>query len=575
MAGVAAAGAGAPATAPPASVGRAARTGGRLPALLVGLCAAGPVIASTARAIADGWVPAGDQANIAVRAHDVLGPRTPLLGLHSDVSELIHHSVYSLGPMLFWLLALPVRVSGSWSLALTMGVLNTACVVGSVVLARRRGGAPLMLLFALALVLMQRSLPTEALHDVWNPSAGLFPFTLLLFLAWGLACGEHRLLPAAVLALSFASQAQLTYALPSLAIFAVGIAGLAVSLRRPREGRVWPWVLAAVVVAGACWAPPLIDELEGNPGNITELLRAERANHSTLGEPAGRNAVILAVGVMPWWTSDPSSPWEHKREVLASPGGTKRLSTLLVLLGLVAMVAVGLAAREARTWSAGLIGLALCACIGAVAASTPTLPVLAATLGYTLWWASPAGMFVWVVLAWSALRLLASLPAVRRLSARYPGARSRSLLAAGAGACIAVTALAAAVATGERPDEHLQEYAPVSALNRVLQRLPAHSTVLLTGALGDSTFRFKMAARLALVRHGVHPVSPGTDTRLGQWYDLDHRRYRCTVYVQDGVSAPVRGAGRLAALDYAGKPIGVWVYPAGCPAFSAGPRASA
>jgi hypothetical protein len=89
--------------------------------LAVGLCAAGPVLASTLRALIHGWLPAGDQAIIATRAYDVLTTRTPLVGQHSDAGALIHHVVYSPGPMLYWLLALPVRLASPWALSRSPG----------------------------------------------------------------------------------------------------------------------------------------------------------------------------------------------------------------------------------------------------------------------------------------------------------------------------------------------------------------------------------------------------------------------------------------------------------------------
>ena len=63
---------------------------------------------------------------------------------------------------------------------------------------------------AAAIGLMCQSLSSESLHDVWNPAAGLFPFLLLCFLCWSLACGEHRLLPLTVLVASFVTQTHLT-----------------------------------------------------------------------------------------------------------------------------------------------------------------------------------------------------------------------------------------------------------------------------------------------------------------------------------------------------------------------------
>ena len=99
-------------------------------ALALGLCAAVPVIAATVQALVDGWLPAGDQANIATRAYDVFTSRSSLVGLHSDASAAINHDVYSLGPMLFWLLSLPARLASPGWMTLTMGLVNAASIVG-------------------------------------------------------------------------------------------------------------------------------------------------------------------------------------------------------------------------------------------------------------------------------------------------------------------------------------------------------------------------------------------------------------------------------------------------------------
>jgi hypothetical protein len=568
----------------------------------VGLCAAVPVIAATARALSAGWLPAGDQANIAVRAFDVLTSRTPLVGLHSDVSAVTHQAVYSLGPMLFWLLALPAHYGSPGTLVLTMALLNGASIVGVVVLARRRGGRVLMFITAAAVVLMARSLAPEVLHDVWNPSAGLFPFTLLIFLCWSLACGEYRLLPLTVLVASFVVQCQLAFVPPCLGLLAVGLVGLGLSLRssrddsrarpragsraQPRSGRrgVWRWALAALLVAAVCWTPPLIDQIQGNPGNLTAVLRTVKANPPTLGAGVGWHAVVRAIGVPPWWLRNPASPWERKHEVRASSGTVATVSTVLILLALLALAVAGVLRRQAELWAGALIALALCAGLAAVAASTPSMRVLAETLGYTMWWGSPAGMFVWVMVGWGTLATLADVGLLRW---RAPE------LASLAGAAV-LAGVATVVGVSERPDYHRPEYRPLSAVYSGLQQgIPTRRTVLLIGSLGNETFRFKMAARFALVRRGIRPLSPGKDVRLGGWYEEDHRRYDCVVYVKDGTarpaapSRPARQSSRaspagparppspggaaslLASVNFdeggAPHPVTVWSAPAGCP----------
>ncbi|HEV3283002.1 MAG TPA: hypothetical protein VG010_02260 [Solirubrobacteraceae bacterium] len=543
---------------------------GLLLALALGLFAAGPVIAATLHGLIDGWLPAGDQANIATRAHDVFTSRSSLVGLHSDASAAINRDVYSLGPMLFWLLAVPARLGSPGWMTLAIGVVNSAAIIGSVVLARRRGGTTLMFITAVALILMARSLAPEVLHDIWNPSAGLFPFTLLIFLCWSLACGEYRLLPLTALVVSFVVQCQLAFVPPCLGLLAVGLGGLAVSLRkaagarraRParRGRRVWPWLAAALVVAVACWTPPAIDQIRGKPGNVTNVIRAATANTPKLGPSVGWNAVVRAVGVPPWWLRNPASPWNRKYEVRTSSSALATATAVLMLLALAVIAAAGVLRRRPELWAGALIALMLCAGLYATAASTPTKRVLAETLGYTMWWASPAGMFVWVMIGWSAVSML--------LERRVPRFRLPALAAA-AGA-VAVAGVALAVALTQSADYHLPEYKPVAKIYAGLGRgVPARRTVLLLAYLDNRTFRFKMAARFALVRRGIHPVSPGIDVRLGSWYSLDHRRYDCTVYVKDGAASPGHRATRVGRFNFedgtGSYPVSVWVSPAGCP----------
>lgn len=491
------------------------------------------------------------------------------MGLHSDVSALTHHAVYSLGPMLFWLLALPARVASPSSLAFTMGLVNTAAIVGVIVLARRRGGRTLMFATALAVVLTSRSLAPEVLHDVWNPSAGLFPFTLLIFLCWSLGCGEYRLLPLAVLVASFVAQCQLAFLPPSLGVLVIGMAGLGFSLRSSRiglgagagrPGGAGRWALAALLVAVVCWTPPAIDQIKGRPGNLTAAVRAAEANSSTLGAAVGWHAVVLAVGVRPWWLRNPASPFERKNEVRAAPSALATVSTALALCALLIVAAVGFLRRRTDLWVGALIAVSLCVGLAALAASTPATRLLSATLGYTMWFGSPAGMFVWVVLAWAPVAIFAERGRVlpRRVSPALASA-----VAIGAVACAGV-----AVGVAERPDEHLNEYRPLGVILSALDRaVPSGRTVQLIGSLGNATFRFKMAARFALVEHGVRPISPGTDTRVGSWYELDHLRYDCTVYITDGTAPLSHSAALLASVAYGGSyRVSAWLAPAGCPA---------
>src|SRR5580704_18213130 len=212
------------------------------PPVAAGLAAAIPVLVSTANAADAGWVPAGDDGIIATRGWDVLSAHTPLVGQYSEAGRVIHGQVmHSPGPMLYWLIALPARFGSVTSLAVTMGVVNTLAIIGCVLLARRRGGAVLMFGTAIGIALMCQSLPTESLHDIWNPAAGLFPFLLLIFLAWSIACGDARLLPLALLDASYVTQTHLMYAAPTAVLLVVGCGGLLLGwLERRRRLRAEP-----------------------------------------------------------------------------------------------------------------------------------------------------------------------------------------------------------------------------------------------------------------------------------------------------------------------------------------------
>src|SRR5262249_28180382 len=248
-------------------------------------------------------------------------------------------------PMLFWLLALPARFGSPTSLAWTMGAVNTLAIVGSVALARRRGGVVLMFASAIAIALMCQSLAAETFHDVWNPSAGPFPFTVLILLCWWLACGDYRLLPLVALVASFVVQAHLMYLPATVGLVAVGLGGLTASVisgarrraawqrpmapaleppsedgtapptdegptaigsprQRPRgraltrrvRGSLVRWGIATVLVLAFCWSAPIVDQIANRPGNLTLVVDTATQSKPRLGADGGWHAVVRAVG---------------------------------------------------------------------------------------------------------------------------------------------------------------------------------------------------------------------------------------------------------------------------------------
>src|SRR5205814_5618206 len=103
-------------------------------------------------------------------------------------------------------------------------------------------------------------------------------------------------------------------------------------------------------------------------------------------------------------------------DVARRPTTGSQVTAALVLVGLALAAAGGILQRRTNVAAPAMTGLALCGALTLVAADTPTRPILMKSIGYTLWWGSPAGMFAWLVLGWSALTLTAPrLPALARL----------------------------------------------------------------------------------------------------------------------------------------------------------------
>jgi len=335
--------------------------------------------------VRDHWEPGADQGIIATRAYDVLSSHTPLDGQYSLAGNVTGQVTHGLGPMLYWLIALPARFGSPDAITITMGAVNTLAIVGAVALARRRGGLVLMFAAAIAIALMCRSLAAETFHDVWNPSAGLFPFLLLIFLCWWVACGEHRLLPVTVLVASFVVQAHLMYLPPTAGLLAVAAVGLIVSKRghliAPGR-RTFALALATVLVAAACWVAPAIDELDHRPGNLTLVVRSATAHAQTLGASAGWHATAHAIGWMPWWLHQPANRWTRN---VALPAATIRTRTAIALLAALLVAATaGALRRRGDVTAAAAIGLVMSVALALEASHTPLPRVLSATLGYTM-----------------------------------------------------------------------------------------------------------------------------------------------------------------------------------------------
>jgi hypothetical protein len=500
----------------------------------VGMAASLPVVVATVRALVAGWMPLGDQGIIATRAYDVLTTHGPLLGQYSEASTVTGQPTYSPGPLLYWLLALPARIGAPASLTLTVALVNVACIIGAVALARRRGGDVLMVLTGVAIALMCVSLSAESLHGIFNPSAALFPFLLLVFLCWSVSCGDAGLLAPTVLVASFVVQCHLGYVAPAAGMLGVALVGLWLPRRRERSGRssLRRPLVATILIAAVCWSLPLAQELAHHPGNMTVLAREVLTHQRTQGASTGWRVLVRAVGLPPRWLRTPAANGGRLSDMSGGDYGDTRVrdlttparlaATVSTALILAAVAVVALVARRRGRHEMALaaaISFVLCAALAWEVAATPLMATN--TLGYFLWWDSVAGMWVWLTLGSSALALLAS---GRRRTLRAPA------IAAIAAVAIVATAGVAAAAL-QRPDEHAPYYRATARLAAGLNRaLPAGTTVRVVQR-GGPMVAIEPTIRYALRAHGVRALGPYASRRPGVWYELDHRSYRYVVSV--------------------------------------------
>jgi hypothetical protein len=379
---------------------------------------------------------------------------------------------------------------------------------------------------------------------VWGPSAAILPFTLLLFLAWSLACGEWRLLPLTALVASFTVQAHLTYVLPGAAVLVV--AGAFLVAARPPIPR--KWLLGTLAVAIVCWSFPVAEEAVHRPGNFERIFQAATADSQRFGATAGWHSVVRAVGVPPWWLRGPRPPFDRVVDVKTAPSALSIASAALVLALLA--VAAALALRHGRRdlAAAALIALALMAALVLVTAGTPSSANLFAVIAYTIWWAAPAGMFVWLVLGYAAAVLVRGRVSPAALSGR------RAAMAGAAG-MVGVAVVGALVAGAEKPDRLERAFEPARTIvDRVRAETPPGHTVFIVGSPTEMGEDLLGSVAYGLRRSGI-PFVVSTLPGIGTRYDPARHPHEGVLTVTERPSGPgPPGAREIARVTLAAVP---------------------
>jgi hypothetical protein len=383
--------------------------------LLAALCVMAailPVIVATVRAISGDWRAIGDNAYFSIRAADVLTEHHPLLGSWTSASIAIGLDVNNAGPLLFDVLAIPVKIGGpDAGLAVGVAMVNVASILGIAVIARRQAGAPAVVVAMAAATGLGWALGSELLFEPWQPHSLIFPFLCFLFMVWALMAGDLVMLPWAVGLGSYISQTHVGYwfLVPTLGALAVAVAGARVwrSRRRHPEGwaalrrRTSRYVAVAAIVALACWAQPVIEQIFGEGrGNLGRLASSVGDTGAKVGFRDAPKYVATLLALPPWWGRPSVSEQFVPGDSLPSLGSS------LVGLGVVAaLLAVGLRSAWRRSdgpvASLVLTGMAVAAVALAGAA---TMPIGIFNLAsHQMRWLWPATVFVTFALVMAAV----------------------------------------------------------------------------------------------------------------------------------------------------------------------------
>lgn len=377
------------------------------------IAAAVPPIVSSVLAAHGGWTTTIDNAVIAVRARDSLGTHPPLVGIYFSLTVFARSStrLHHLGPLQFWMLALPLRIGGPNALGLVFGAaaVNGLAAAGSVWVAHRLAGLRLAALTTGAVALLAWSLGGQVLHDPWNPHLALFPFFFFLVAASAVAAGDVGLLPLTVFAASFVLQTHSSYLTPvGLAVIWM-VVGLVLALRAEagrdavRRRAMRPLIATGVVLV-VVWIGPILDQLFGSHNATKVVGAALTGDFERVGFASAWRDLVHATSLPPIWLE----PFTGVIKPGTSPDGFAILTSALVLAALVA--ATGWAwARRSRSHLA-LCTTAVAAAVGGLlTASSSPVDYYSAGFLYPrrIWWV--VGAFVWVALVHTVASLAAAL----------------------------------------------------------------------------------------------------------------------------------------------------------------------
>jgi hypothetical protein len=513
--------------------------------LVLGLALLPLVISAIAQAITVGnsYYPYSDWGGMELFVRDI-GHHPVLVGLYSR--DGWSHP----GPIIFYLLAIPYRLTGSSSVGLQLGalIINGAAIVGMALVARRRGGTPLLLCTLLGVGLLVRTLGPDFVRDPWVCYVTVIPFGLMVLLSWAMACGETWALPVGAALTSYLVQSHVEYlalAFPLLVWGAVCLVWLAVRRKRSGGAMAGPEPRAvvragviSVVITAVLWVPPVIDELINNPGNLSQMKRwIQTGTAHTLGQ--GFRIVGAQFGWPPEWLTHHRPPGFFGVTVFLNTAPHPVLLVPLAIAGFVLWRKRGRTSKAGRLAATVALGLVF----GVIAVSRTT----GIMYDYRLRWTWILGMMAFVVVAWTTWMVLSS---------RSPGV-DRWLVRIALFGLVVLSIVNSVTAARARVDPiHRPASSTLAAFKpKVLHALPATKGDVIIRATSPGAGYYRTGLVLLLERQGIRAR---VDENPGNFYGK-HRVHKkgpvraiFTVDVDEDYDAVVAHPGPQRLVAYRG-----------------------
>lgn len=437
-----------------------------------------PIVVATARALARGWQPVGDNGILLVRARDVGTGHHPLLGSWTSASLVLDDHVNNPGPLYFDVVAPAIKVLGPWvGLAVGVMLVNMAASSLAVVAARRLAGTETMVAVALAAAGLQWALGSELLFDMWQPNALVLPFFAFLVVAAVLATGDVWMAPWVVGLGSLVVQTHLSHAV-LVGVLTLTCGGLCVlARRRSGEPTAWRRPLAWTgAVAALAWIQPVIEQVAGTGrGNMSRIAAAASGGEaSSIGWGRATRLVVEITAMGPWFTRSsydsavpPTPPDEPIRGIVGASPALAVLATLAVLV----VVAAVWSARAGRPQLATMVAVAgLALATAYVALATSPVNYIAVAVHQMRW--------LWPIAAFLTAAALAVLLSAARSWAPAPAHRLAVAAVAVAAVVVALANLPTHTSRAPGPTDTADHLASGVELMAQLGALEGRGTVL-------------------------------------------------------------------------------------------------